>query len=135
MKQHTFVILLILLMLPLCALPILIRDTGDTVGRIRIPEQDITAWATMPMHEPDCGCCPSLWNGGIIYTDADLSTVRLYDTMNLYVFDGSRHVMECVEITPCIRVGGWLIGWRGVVRAKGDIIVYSAGKAHRFTRL
>lgn len=103
-------------------------------GRIRISTRDIRA-ELMAEHGVDCGCSPSLWNGGVAHTDADLSPVQLYDMAEVYTLDGGHYVLECVEIIPCIRVGRWLIGWRGVVKAQGDIIVYNAGKAYRLTRL
>lgn len=103
-------------------------------GRIRISTRDIHA-EMLAEHGVDCGCCPSLWNGGVTSTTADLSTVSLYDMADIVTLDGGHYVLECMEIVPCIRVGNLLVGWRGVIKVQGDIIVYSAGKAYRFTRL
>lgn len=132
MKRSAFVTLLVLFMLPVVVLPLLPTADGFVAGKMRIG--DIRA-EIMTTHGAGCGCCPALWNGGIATTTADLSNVRLYDMADIITLDGGHYVMECVEIVPCIRVGRWLIGWRGVVKVQGDIIVYSAGKAYRFTRL
>lgn len=87
------------------------------------------------VNEAPCDCCPILWNGGIATTTADLSAIRLYDIADIVTLDGGHYVLECVEIIPCIQVGGCLVGWQGVIRTKGDIILYDAYKAYRFTRL
>lgn len=105
---------------------------GNVCGRIRTG--DIRA-DLMTDHEADCVCCPVLWNGGIVSTAEDLSSVKLYDMADVRTLDGGHYVLECVEIIPCIRVGKYLIGWRGVIKANGDVLVYSAGKAYRFTML
>ena len=127
--KHIIAIVILLAL----ALPIFANNTGDTVGRIRLPSHGITAWVTMPEHDADCDC-PILWNGGIVYTDADLSAVSLYDTMHLYTMDGSHHVLECVEITPCVQYGRFLLGLYGPVRDCGDLLVFSRGRVYRWTR-
>ena len=112
----------------------LMLSSADSYVAGRIRTGDIRA-EVHTINEAPCDCCPLLWNGGIATTTADLSDVRLYDMADVVTLDGGHYVMECVEIIPCIRVGRWLIGWHGVVKAKGDIIVYNAGKAYRLTRL
>lgn len=135
MKQSYFVILLILMMLPLCALPILSPADGFVAGRIRVPKADVHAEFTMISHGLDCGCCGMLYNGGIVYTTADMSAVQLYDTGFFVTVDEDSQALECVEIVPCIRVGKYLIGWRGVVKPQGDVLVFSRSRAYRFTML
>lgn len=132
MKQRTFILILTLLMLPLCALPLLSPDDGYVCGRIRIGDTLAEIHTT---HGPSCDCCPAMWNGGIVTTTADLSSVRLQDWADVVTLDGGHYVGECVEIIPCVLVGKWLIGWRGVVKTEGDILIYTVYKAYRFVRL
>lgn len=112
----------------------LMLSSADSYVAGRIRTGDIRA-EVHTISEAPCDCCPLLWNGGIATTPADLSAIRLYDMADVVTLDGGHYVLECVEIIPCIRVGRWLIGWHGVVKAQGDIIVYNAGKAYRLTRL
>ena len=151
MKTWGFVTLLLLLMLPLTALPLLspaelppsspdgdatsLGEGGFVAGRIRIPAADIHAEVMTASHGSDCGCCGTLWQGGIASTTADLSAVQVDDMAELVTVDGDRLVLECVAVEPCVRVGRWLIGWRGVIRAQGDVLVYSGGSVYRFVRL
>lgn len=134
MTQKGFAIALVLLMLPLIVLPLL-SPTQYVAGRIRIPAADIHAEVMTASHGPDCGCCGVLWQGGVAYTTADLSGVKVYDTAELVTVDGDRMVLECVEVVSCLRVGSTLIGWRGILRAEGDVLLVSGGKAYRFVRL
>lgn len=106
----------------------------SVIGRIRIPARDIRAEITAD-DAPTCDCCPALWSGGIVTTTADLSAVRLYDTADIITLDGGYYVLECVEIAPCIRWAKWLIGWRGVIAADGDILIVSASRVYRFVTL
>lgn len=126
MKHIITIIILVALALPLF-IPI-----GDVVGYIRI--HGLSAEVRTD-DIPNCCCCPPLWNGGIATTPADLSTVRLYDTATLTTLDGTRLVLECVEITPCIRWGRWLLGWQGVLSPNGDVLIVSRGMIYRWTRL
>lgn len=107
-------------------------DDGCVAGRIRIGDIHAEIYTS---HGAACDCCPALWNGGIATTPADLSSVQVGDWADIKTLDGGHYVGECVEVIPCIRVGRWLIGWRGVVKAEGDIIVYAKGRAYRFVRL
>lgn len=110
-------------------------DTAHSVGRIRIPEADIDTEIYIEGHEQNCGCCPSLWNGGIVTTTANLASVQIGYWADIVTIDGGHYVCECVEIIPCVRVRCWLIGWWGVVKADGDIVVFAGGKAYRLVRL
>lgn len=132
MKQRVFITLLILIMLPLIALPLLDALEWSIAGKISIG--DIHA-DILTAHEAVCGCCPALWSGGIATTLADLSEVQVWDTAEIVTLDGGHYVLECAEIVPCIRIGNVLIGWRGIVEAEGDVLIYSKGTVYRFVRL
>lgn len=116
------------------ALPLFSPGGREVVGRIRITSADLSA-ELYGTPVADCGCCPALWNGGIVSTLADLSPVQVGDMAKVTTLDGERYVLECAEIVPCIRWGRWLLGWRGVVKAQGDIIVFSGGKVYRWIML
>jgi hypothetical protein len=107
---------------------------AEVIGKLKIPAHDIrTTLMTAP--EQSCGCCPVLWNGGIAYAQDDISAAQVGDTAKVTTLDGGRYVLECAEIVPCIRIGCYLVGWRGVVSADGDIIVFSGGKVYRWIML
>lgn len=123
--------IIVLIILVALALPLFAPGGREVVGRIRITSADLSA-ELYGTPVADCGCCPILWNGGIVSTLADLSPVQVGDMAKVTTLDGGRYVLECAEIVPCIRFGCYLVGWRGVVSADGDIIVFSAGRAYRF---
>lgn len=133
MKRGIFLTLLTLLLLPLIVLPLLSVDAA-VAGEIKIPTAGI--WAEfMTADMPVCDCCPALWNGGVATTTADLSSVQVWDVADLRTLDGGHLVLECVEILPCIRVGRWLIGWRGIIRTEGDVLLVSGNSVYRFMRM
>ena len=132
MPQKAFPWLLILLMIPLCALPLLHPDDGTAAGTLCVG--DICA-ALYTLDRPPCCCCAPLWGGGIAVTDADLSGVQEGDWATITLLDGTRLVMECAAITPCLRVGNCLIGPWGITRAEGEIIIYDKCTAYWFVRL
>ena len=132
MPRKAFPWLLILLMLPLCVLPILSPDDGISAGTISIG--DICA-EVYTAHGATCDCCAPLWGGGIAVTDADLSGVQEGDWATITLLDGTRLVLECAAITPCLRVGRYLIGPWGITRAEGEIIIYDKCTAWWFVRL
>lgn len=132
MPQKAFPWLLILLMLPLCVLPILSPDDGISAGTISIG--DICA-EVYTAHGATCDCCAPLWGGGIAVTDADLSGVQEGDWATITLMDGTRLVMECAAITPCLRVGRYLIGPWGITQAEGEIIIYDKCMAWWLVRL
>lgn len=134
MKRWVFVTLPLTLMLPLIVLPILLPEQ-HIAGHIIIPAADIRAEFMTASHGSDCGCCGMLWQGGIVTTTADLSAVQLYDMACLITVDEDSMALECVEITPCIRVGTCLIGWRGVILPQGDVLVVSGSRVYRLIRL
>jgi hypothetical protein len=107
---------------------------AEVIGKLKIPAHDIrTTLMTAP--EQSCGCCPILWNGGIAYAQDDISAAQVGDTAKVTTLDGGRYVLECAEIVPCIRWGRWLLGWRGVIRANGDVLIVSGGKVYRWIML
>lgn len=134
MKKFVFAIIAGAIIILLCALAFLIPTDAEVVGWLKIPACDIRT-VIMTAHGEGCGCCPSLWNGGIAHAMADLSPVQLYDTADMTTLDGGHLVLECVEITPALHIGRWLVSWKGIINACGDVVVFSAGKAYRFIRL
>lgn len=134
MKQSVFIVLLILIMLPLIALPLFFPGNASVAGRIRIPSADISA-DVFAETTAVCDCCATLWHGGQASTLSDLSAVSVDDKAHLILLDGQHLVLECFEITPCIRVGRWLFSWRGIIRANGDILIVSGNKAYRWVIL
>ena len=120
---------ILVLAIILCALP---RPPTFHAGTMRLG--DVLADLMTTTHG-ECDCCAPLWGGGIATTTADMSCVRVDDTATIRLLDGSRLVLECVEIVPCIRLGRWLIGWQGAIEPQGDVLIYSGGYAYRMTRL
>lgn len=131
MKQSVFVILIILLF---AALPLLCRGSASVVGRIRIPSADVSA-DVFAETSAFCDCGGTMWHGGQGRTLSDLSAVDIDDRAYLTLLTGQRFVVECIEITPCIRMGNWLLGWRGTIRANGDVLIVSGGYVYRWTIL
>lgn len=101
-------------------------DTAHPVGRIIIQEAGIDEEICITGHPPDCSCCPSLWNGGKVTTDADLSTVQVGHWADIRTLDGGHYVMECVEIRRGLT---WLMD------PEGDVIVINGNVAFRLVRL
>ena len=132
MPRKAFPWLLILLMIPLCVLPLLYPEDGTAAGTLCVG--DICA-ALYTLDRPPCCCCAPLWGGGIAVADADLSGVQEGDWATITLLDGTRLVMECAAITPCLRVGGYLIGQWGITQAAGEIIIYDKCTAWWFVRL
>lgn len=124
--------LFVFLMLMLCVQPLLYPNDGTAAGILRI--DDICA-EVYTAHGATCDCCAPLWGGGIAVTDADLSSVQEGDWAVLTLLDGTRLVMECAAITPCLRVGNCLIGPWGITQADGEIIIYDKCTAYWFVRL
>lgn len=124
--------LFVFLMLLLCVLPLLHPDDSRAAGTLCVG--DICA-DLYTMDRPDCDCCAPLWGGGIAVTDADLFGVQEGDWATITLLDGTRLVLECAAITPCLRAGHWLIGQWGITRAEGEIIIYDKCTAWWFVRL
>lgn len=128
MMRRIFVVVLLLL----CALPLLHPDDSIAAGIMRIGDLRAEIRTT---HAPTCDCCAPLWGGGIATIEADLSSVQAGDWATITLLDGTRLVMECAAITTCLRVGDWLIGQWGITQAEGEIIIYDKCTAYWFVRL
>lgn len=123
------------LLILLLAFALSAPEPSHPIGMLCISGAGIRAEISITGHALDCGCCPSLWNGGIVTTTANLASVQIGYWADIVTIDGGHYVCECVEIIPCVRVRCWLIGWWGVVKADGDIVVFAGGKAYRLVRL
>lgn len=131
--------LLCLLSALLCAQPGTVMTTsptapGPVVGALCIPAAGVKAELRL-IHE-DCACCGlGLWGGGVVdMPGADLSAVQIGD--RAYVEQGELSlVLECVEVLEGLRVGNTLIGWRGVVRSDGDVLIFDGNRVYRFVVL
>lgn len=132
MKYLAFAVAIIFLFCVLWTSSV-VHDAGVT-GTLKISAHGLrTVFMTTPGES--CDCCPHLWNGGIAYAFESLSPVQVGDMADVTTLDGGHYVLECAEIVPCLRVGGYLVGWRGVVKVNGDIIMFSEGRAYRFIRI
>ena len=126
-----FVIFLFIVLLILIALPLIPQNDVSVVGRIKIPAIDLIAdMYGNPIFE--CDCCAPLWNGGQANTLSDLSGVNIDDKAYLTLLSGQRLVVECVEITPCIRVRHWFVSWNGIIKDNGDVLIFSNGMVYRW---
>lgn len=121
-----FALFLIILLLPLIVLPILSAPHElHAAGSIRIPARGIEASIYTSEAEPIDGMS-SLWQGGTVTTDADLSNVQVGDFAHIYTTEGEHLVLECVSIMGCLVIGRTMItSWGRVVRANGDVLLYS----------
>lgn len=120
------------MILCLLILAVMLKPPEIAAGTLRIGDICMEVYTT---HGDACDCCAPLWGGGIAVTDADLSGVQEGDWATITLLDGTRLVMECAAITPCLRVGNCLIGPWGITRAEGEIIIYDKCTAWWFVRL
>lgn len=125
MKQSVFVLLLVLVMLPVVVLPLLEAPEPYVWGRIRIPARGIEASVYTREAEPIDGMS-SLWQGGTVTTDADLSNVQVGDFAHIYTTEGEHLVLECVSITG---IPAWMR------KTDGDVLVVNDWLVYRFIRL
>lgn len=132
MKRFAFLAVLVMIMSPIYVLPLLYPNDGTAAGILCVGEVCAEVYT---MDRPSCGCCAPLWGGGIAVTDADMSGVQEGDWATITLLDGTRLVMECAAITPCLRAGNCLIGPWGITQAKGEIIIYDKCTAWWFVRL
>lgn len=132
MKRFAFLAALVMIMSPIYALPILHPDDGTAAGTLCVG--DICA-EVYTAHGATCDCCAPLWGGGIVTARADLTSVQVGDWAVLTLLDGTRLVLECAAITPCLRIGSYLIGQWGITQAAGEIIIYDKCTAWWFVRL
>lgn len=128
------VIFVLLITLPLVLLSLLSPGDVSVAGRIRIPAIDISA-DVYSVSTAECTCCVELWHGGRASTLSDLSALAIDDMAYMTLISGQRFVLECVEITPCIRVGRWLVSWHGIIKESGDVLIFNNATVYRFTIL
>lgn len=95
-------------------------------GHIHIPERDIHAEVYAIGHARDCGCTSTLWNGGKVTVNADLSDVQVGDMADLRGLGGEHLVLECIAICNA---------WPWLMDPHGDVLVIDSGRVYRFTRL
>ena len=134
MKQSVFVTLLVLIMLPVVALPIIAKPDGVVMkatiaapneqGSIRIPNAGVDASLSLVHYDP---CCyMGLWNGGTIIDDAHIFGAVKVDDWAEIDMPECHLVLECVEIKHTF---GWL------VKPEGDVLIVSGNKVYRFVIL
>lgn len=122
MKERTFAALLILVILPVLVLPLFGADDLSVYGHIRIPAAGIHAEVCTIGQPGDC--CGTLWNGGTVTVNADMSDVQVGDMADLRGLDGEHIVLECISIR---------IAWP--IDSRGDVLVVNGGWVYRFTRI
>lgn len=94
-------------------------------GRIRIPARGISAEVYTHEEDPIDGMS-SLWQGGTVTTDADLSGVQVGDFAHIYTTEGEHLVLECIRIRT---------GFPWFIRPGGDVVVINDRIICRLTRL
>ncbi len=100
-------------------------------GTVKIPSAGVHA-LLYPVHVDNC-CDIILWNGGIIHADNEaFAKIELWDTATI---KPEGLVLECVSIDHCVTIGEWLVGWRGIIRAHGDVLIVSGNTVYRFVML
>lgn len=135
MRRFISMALLVVLLVLLITVSVFVSDDNVLItANIHIPPANLTA-EVYSSPTSQCDCCPELWNGGLATVKADMSAVKVDDMAYLYLLGGERLVMECVAITPCVKLGGWLISWPSVLRVDGDVLIYSNGLVYRFVHL
>lgn len=141
--MKTKIVLALILVAALAIMGFLLFPCPDTVvtadnnglmpcGTVKIPSAKIHT-LLYPVHVDSC-CDIILWNGGKIYADDidAFAEIELWDTATI---KPEGMVLECVSIDHCITIGGWLIGWQGIIRPDGDVLIVSGNTVYRFTML
>lgn len=135
MKRSIIVTLLVLILLPVVALPIINSPSGVVMkatiaapneqGRIKIPNAGVDA--SLSLAHYDCGCCyMGLWNGGYIIGDTQMfESVKVGDWADIRMPE-CHLVLECVEIKHTI---GQL------EKPDGDVLIICGLKVYRFIML
>lgn len=106
-----------------------------TCGRLRIPDAALDVELTTSINGSDRGCCGVLYQGGVTYTDDDMSGMQIYTMAYLATIDYSVTVLEYVGSEPCLRFGNLLIGSHGIIKTNGDLLVVNGCIVYRFIRL
>lgn len=122
MKQ-IIIAIIIIIMAGLCVLPLCCPQVQYVAGRIYIRSRGITAEVYTTEPDPIDGMS-SLWNGGRVTTNTNMSDVKLGDMAEVYTVEGEHIVLECISIR---------IAWP--IDPRGDVLVVDGGWVYRFTRL
>lgn len=112
-----------------------VDDNGlEPWGVLEIPSANIET-LLYPVHVDNC-CDIVLWNGGRIHADdaEAFAEIKLWDTACTRI-ETERLVLECVSIDPCVTIGGWLVGCRGIIRPGGDVLIVGGNRVYRFVML
>lgn len=125
MKRVILTLLLALCGVGLLSIPPPAHE-GHLYGHLTIPARGIIAEVYTTDHAPDCGCTPTLWNGGKVTVDADLSAVEIGDMADLRGVDGEHLVLECIDIRQGLAL---------LMEPQGDVLVVNGRWVYRFTRL
>lgn len=104
-------------------------------GMIYIPDAGVCTEIEMTTNHSDCGCCGVLWNGGVVHVSSDFHRVQIYHMAYLIATDGTKMVLECIEVSPCIYIGNYVISLFGFEQPAGDLLVINKGMLYRFTCL
>ncbi len=100
-------------------------------GTVEIPSAGVHT-LLYPVHVDGCGELV-LWNGGRIHADEEaFADIKLWDTATIRP---EKMVLECVSIDRCVNIGGWLVGWQGVIHPGGDVLIINGTTVYRFTLL
>ena len=120
-------IILIALALLLMAALMLYKPPPEqyVAGRMHIRTRGISAEIYTRQEDPLDGMS-SLWNGGKVTTNADLSTVQLGDIAEIYTVEGEHLVLECIGIRK---------GFALLMEPRGDVLIINGHWIYRFTRL
>ncbi len=101
------------------------------LGVVKIPSAGIEM-LLYPVHVDTC-CDIILWNGGRIHADSEaFAEIELWDWAEV---EPEGMVLECVSIDHCVQIGGWLVGWQGIIEPGGDVLIVSGNTVYRFTLL
>lgn len=145
MKKKTFSLFMAVLLFAvfLAVIGLLMIPCPDTVmtteanglmpyGTVEIPYARINA-ALYPVHVDGC-CDIVLWNGGRILADNEEAFAEIELWYTAYI-EPEGMTLECISIDRCVRIGEWLIGWRGLIQAHGDVLIVSGNRVYRFVML
>lgn len=117
-------LILVVIMSVLAKVDALLPDQ-HVAGRMYIRTRGISAEIYTREAEPIDGMS-SLWNGGKVTTNADLSTVQLGDMAEIYTVEGEHLVLECIDIRKGLAL---------LMEPKGDVLVVNDRYVYRFIRL
>lgn len=126
-------IVLGLLMTPCPDVVVTVENNGlMPLGVVKIPSANIETLLYPVRVDTCCDIIP--WNGGRIQAgDTEVfAGIGLWDWAEV---EPEGLVLECVSIDRCVQIGGWLVGWQGIIRPEGDVLIVCGNTVYRFTRL